>query len=278
MKNIFTTPQNYFLEKPRHLDNPHGWIMHTPFAFYLVETLKPSIITELGTYSGNSYFAFCQAVKDLGLQSKCYAADTWQGDIHVGSYSEKVFERVNNINNREFSHFSHLLRMDFDKALSLFKDQSIDLLHIDGTHTYPAVKHDFESWLPKMSSQGIILLHDTCVKDKGFGVWKFLEQIKPLYPVLEFNFSEGLALVCTGIEIHPDILTLMENAKQKPAILKIFERLGENILHTHERDVIKTKLKSFQETKSSLNKQLLEKKKVIKQLKKQLKVARQKSK
>ncbi|MFO7874473.1 MAG: class I SAM-dependent methyltransferase [Bacteroidales bacterium] len=80
---MLCTPHNYFLNKPQYLDNPHGWIPHIPFAFYLVETMKPSVIVELGTYSGNSYFAFCRAVRDLQLQTRCVAVDTWQGDIHV---------------------------------------------------------------------------------------------------------------------------------------------------------------------------------------------------
>ena len=267
---MLSTSKNYFFKKPVFLANPHGWIPHIPFAFFLVETLKPSVIVELGTYSGNSYFAFCQAVRDLQLQTKCFAVDTWQGDIHVGSYDEDVFKRVNEINEREFKSFSKLIQMQFDDAIHHFSNGSIDVLHIDGTHTYDAVKNDFTTWLPKVSKGGIILLHDTMVRKKDFGVWKFLKEIKKQYLVLEFPFSEGLALVCKDEHTLPAILDFIRMAQRDPSVITLFEILGENILLEREKTLLKEDVLKMRKKTAQLNKQLLDKKKEAKRLKRKI--------
>ncbi len=42
------------------------------------------------------------------------------------------------------------MRMLFEDATHHFSDESVDLLHIDGLHTYDAVQEDFTTWLPKV--------------------------------------------------------------------------------------------------------------------------------
>ncbi len=267
---MLSTPQNYFLRKPVYLTDPHSWIPHIPFAFFLVETMKPKAIVELGTYSGNSYFAFCQAVKDLQLPTKCVAVDTWQGDMHVGKYGKEVFKRVNEINEKAFTTFSKLLQMSFDDALPFFQDSSIDLLHIDGTHTYEAVKNDFANWLPKVSECGVILLHDTIVRKNDFGVWKFLKEVKERHRLLEFPFSEGLALVCKGEHTYPAIVNFIKQAKKDAMVCKFFESLGTNILMEREKDLFRKEVLRMRKKVAWLNSQLLELRKEDKWLRKQL--------
>ena len=271
---MLSTKTKYFLEKPSFLDNPHGWIPHIPFAFYLVEVLKPRLIVELGTYSGNAYFAFCQAANHLSPETRCFAVDTWKGDIHVGAYGNEVYERVKAINEAHFSEISTLLKMPFDDALSTFADRSIDLLHIDGTHTYEAVSHDFASWLPKLNSRGVVLLHDTRVEREGFGVKRFFDEIKSRYPNVEFPFGEGLAVICTGDDPPQAIIELISVVARDNFLLKIFEVLGNNILLTRERDLFREEVLKMRKLTVELNLQIREKSGEVKKLQKKLQQVR----
>ena len=173
----------------------NSWHGYIPFALDLVKNTKPKIIVELGSHKGDSYFSFCNAVLNNNLNCNCYAIDTWEGDKHSGFYDDNVFENVNKYN--EKFNFSTLLRMTFDKAVTYFDNNDIDILHIDGLHTYEAVKHDFYNWINKVNEEnGIILLHDIEVKKDDFGVYKFWEEIKKEYKyIYEFKHSYGLGII-----------------------------------------------------------------------------------
>ncbi len=138
----------------------------------------------------------------------CYAVDHWHGDEHAGLYGEEVFDEVNDYNSRYYRQFSYLLRRSFEDALSQFDDGSIDLLHIDGLHTYDAVAHDFRSWLPKVRDGGIILLHDIAPRHEDFQVWKLWDEIKAEFPdTFEFHHSWGLGVVAKGQVSRHSVLT-----------------------------------------------------------------------
>ena len=135
--------------------------------------MRPRKVVELGAYNGMSFFAFCQSMIDNDVSGLCYAVDTWGGDDHTGGYDNSIFEDVRHHARENYRGISYLLRMLFNDALPHFEDESIDLLHIDGLHTYEAVQEDFTNWYPKVTPGGIILFHDIEARQSDFGVWKF---------------------------------------------------------------------------------------------------------
>jgi len=175
---------------------PSAWIGHAPFLRFLIRELKPKVFVELGTHNGFSYFVGCQTIQELGIPTKAYAVDHWFGDKHAGLFDDSVYESVLQLNN-QYENFSNLLKMSFSEARS-FVNEPIDLLHIDGLHTYEAVKEDFETWLPKMSKNGIILMHDIHVRHGDFGVYKLWEEIKKQFKTIEFTGTYGLGVIFLG--------------------------------------------------------------------------------
>lgn len=170
------------------------WSGHRPFACDLVAALKPGLLVELGTYAGDSYLTFCESIAKHGLSTLCFAVDTWQGDPHSGFYGDEIYSALR-AHHERYGTFSHLLRMSFDEASSRFADSSIDLLHIDGFHTYEEAKRDFEQWIGKVKPGGAILIHDVAVRRRDFGVWRLWEELAATYPTFQFLHSCGLGVL-----------------------------------------------------------------------------------
>ncbi|MBC2702344.1 MAG: glycosyltransferase [ANME-2 cluster archaeon] len=230
-------PLNYpsCFSKPDRLTDITSWHEHIPFAFTIVQMLKPKIFVELGTHKGDSYCAFCQVVSTLGLDTACYAVDTWEGDEHAGFYGSEILEELKTYHDSIYKGFSQLIQSRFEEALDHFSDGSIDLIHIDGCHTYDAVKHDYEAWLPKMSQRGVVLLHDINVHEKNFGVWKFWEEISKHYPSFEFKHGYGLGVLAVGVDVPGEVLNFLNMEEQEiVATTKLYSYLGDKIALGHQ--------------------------------------------
>jgi hypothetical protein len=203
---------------PQHLNATSTWVAHIPFAFWLVDVLRPSRFVELGTHHGVSYMAFCQAIQKLGYSSQAYAVDTWSGDEHAGHYGEEVVTRLRERHDRLYATFSTLVRSKFDDAAPYFEQESIDLLHIDGLHTYDAVRHDFEVWKPKLTRHAIVLFHDTNVIERKFGVRQFFDELRRDYRGFEFLHGCGLGVIAVSDAVPPELDFLLRSSDEPSSI------------------------------------------------------------
>jgi hypothetical protein len=220
------------LSLPERLSSGVAWQEHIPFAMFVVSAHRPRFVVELGSYLGDSYCAFCQTIKTLGLEAQCYAVDTWQGDKHSGYYGEEILANLREHHDPRYSGFSRLLRCTFDEALPHIPDGSADLLHIDGLHTYEAVRHDFENWLPKLSPRGIVLFHDTNVREADFGVHRLWAELKTSYPSFEFLHGHGLGVLAVGKVESADLQALFRATPEEQTIVReFFFQLGRRVFN-----------------------------------------------
>lgn len=246
IEHILLSPRD-----PAYVTGMSAWYAHVPLASLLMDLLRPRIFVELGTQNGDSYCAFCQAVDELELSTKCFSVDHWRGDEQGGFYGEEVFESLRRYHDPLYARFSNLIRSSFDDSVGDFSDGSIDLLHIDGCHAYDSVKHDFMTWLPKMSDDGVVLLHDVSVRGDGFGVWRLWEEVSKRFPCLLMPEHSGLGIVGVGSSSKKNIAWLSDNVGKGGKYEKLINFLGEHVLLMSDAVRIKKEISALHEALES---------------------------
>lgn len=150
---------------------------------------------DLGVHWGCSTFAFAQAIKDHDIACELIGVDTFRGDDHAGRYGEEVYEFVQDCAARAYKGVRiRIERSTFDEALPTVADGSVDIIHFDGLHTYADLRHDFELWLPKLSRDGMMLLHDI-KPERPYGSERFWAEVSAVFPSMEFHHSWGLGVL-----------------------------------------------------------------------------------
>lgn len=208
------------------------WIDHIAFGYDLVAAVRPRLLIELGSHYGMSFFTFCQSIRDHQIDGLAYAVDTWEGDDHTGPYGEDVFSGVQQHLRNEYRGFSYQLRTTFADARTQFSDETVDIVHIDGFHTYDAVAGDFDTWFSAVAPGGIVLFHDVRARLEDFGVWRFWDEIERDHETFTFNHGFGLGVLRkAGGDRHDDapLLRLLFSADEadREGLRTLYVSLGE---------------------------------------------------
>jgi cephalosporin hydroxylase len=126
----------------------------------IVECQRPRTVLEIGTAKGGTLFLFCHfAAPDASIISVDLPLGRFGGGYPV--WREGVYNRFAKADQR-----LHLIRDDshlpgtFDQVRRMLNGRPIDLLFIDGDHTYEGVKTDFWRYSPLVASGGCVALHD----------------------------------------------------------------------------------------------------------------------
>lgn len=213
------------------------WLDHLPFAFWLIESVKPRILVELGVAAGASYFAFCQAMDKLNVVGRCYGFDQW------ANQNEPQFQAALKYNQQQYEEFSRLESDNFADAAMHFLDHSVDLLHINPAADSDNLSVVFQRWLPKLSEKAVVLLHHSQSAAKQVAELK--QQLQTQYRHFEFLQQHGLLVVVIK-EIPSDSLTrLLEirpGEKTYEIVQNVFSRLGKACSETMNARAAKQQL------------------------------------
>lgn len=219
---------------------PTAWSGHKAFLFSLMEATRPRRYVELGTHAGASFFAACQHIKMNRAYGEAVAVDIWEGDHQAGFYDEHVFNKFKYTLNKHFPKIGFYIRGYFSQAVNLFEPGSIELLHIDGLHTYSAVKEDYETWRGVLSENGTIIFHDTSEYQTDFGVWQLFEEIEGAATAsFRFRHCHGLGVLAFGDrEINPAIEFLEHLAADPARAESYYATLGSALFEQALRRVL----------------------------------------
>jgi predicted O-methyltransferase YrrM len=126
----------------------------------VMDRMKPKAILEIGTGKGGTLFLFCRIASEDGM---IISIDLPGGEFGGGYSKPRKFLY------RQFAQplqKMHFLMMDshkretLDQVKTILGGKKLDLLFIDGDHTYEGVKSDFEMYSCLVRQDGIIAFHD----------------------------------------------------------------------------------------------------------------------
>jgi predicted O-methyltransferase YrrM len=177
------------------LQLPSAWKANYDLAQWLVSYIQPETTVDLGVDWG--YSSFVLAEQSIGT---VYAVDWFQGDQHAGY--RNTFDTVSKV--KELGNYSNITIVKSDFAeLAKSWALDIDILHVDGEHTYEAVSANYYDWVNFVKDSGVILLHDTVSHKSTVG--KFFEELD----LPKINFEEDC-----GLGILSKDATLIDNIKK----------------------------------------------------------------
>lgn len=147
-------------------DNVPGWLGRTNAAalFDAVLQQKPRTIVEIGSFLGRSTVLLALAAKRTGVESVVVAVDPHTGD-------RQQLERLGTNTLPSLALFQEhcraagvadIIRPVVATSEDAAKDWcgDIDLLYVDGWHSYDAVIEDGRAWLPYLVPSGMAIFDD----------------------------------------------------------------------------------------------------------------------
>jgi len=169
----------------------------------LVRALHPNVCVEIGSAHGKSACCIGLALKE-NRHGKLYAVDPHAPTEWNDDNSNDTFKSMRrNLHAVGVTKYVEIVRK-FSQDFAASWTGEIDILFIDGDHSYEGVKRDWEMLHSRVSRFGVVIFHDTIWDLRPVGEWyraemgvpRFVDQLrKEGFPVITLDRDYGTSLV-----------------------------------------------------------------------------------
>lgn len=202
---------------------------HTPLYLWLVDALQPKSIVDIGLVDGSSYFAFCQAVRQLKLSCQCLGvfACPSREPVGIGNRDE--------ITTYSFTHYSDFSRISDISDLPQTETEvaEIDLLHISNCLDDVTLETKVAPLISRLSSTCVLAIVGTN-DTKLTARWKrFLDQLRDQFSIFEFSHGAGLLVSGKAQSLTEPLSALLAGKvddKTVRLIRSLYCRLGQSVV------------------------------------------------
>lgn len=140
----------------------------------IIKENKCKCCIEVGVFSGMSLFPIAKALQYNG-SGKVSAIDAWDpleaikgfssSNSNYAWWSQLDFiylfrQTLTLISKNKLNKFCSIIKQSSQNAASLFADDTIDFIHLDGNHNEEFAFQDVINYFPKVKDGGYILLND----------------------------------------------------------------------------------------------------------------------
>jgi cephalosporin hydroxylase len=175
--------------------------MRSEFVEYtrIVAEQRPSVALEIGTFRGGTLFVLTRLATPHATVISLDLPESKLGKICRWAQTP-IFNRFT-----QHSQTLHLLRADSHRketlstVSKLLKGRRLELLFIDGDHTYAGVRADFEMYSPLVRSGGVVAFHDIAVQPMPNEVARLWNEIKSRYRHKEILHSTAKDAMGIGV-------------------------------------------------------------------------------
>lgn len=220
----FVTPSMFWVAE---WDEASPRAEHVPFAFWLVDALRPLSVVELSDAPGALLAACCQAVARLQLPTRCF------GISARGAGARRAADEFSAHHDARYGRFSQLVTQPAEQMLSRFDEGSLDLFSIDLGSDDGGLARRYHAWLPKLSKRAVVVVHGIGDLANDTGAREFWDSLADKYPHFEFLHGAGLGVLGVGTDLPPALHQLFALDAIEPRALEVremFARLGRGLL------------------------------------------------